>query len=65
MILQLRNWGVNRGPSDVGVADADPLVDQGGVAATCFDTRKMDVVLMIVVFSVDIVVRTSSCEVRE
>ena len=60
MILQLRNWGVNGGPSDLGAADANPLVDQGGVAATRFDTRKMDAVLMIVIFSVDIVCRTGS-----
>ena len=65
VILQLRNFGVNNGPSGAGVADPNPLVDQGGFAATRFDTRKMDAVLMIVVFSVDIVCRTGSVEVRE
>ena len=65
VILQLRNFGVENGPSDPGAANANPLVDQGGVAASRYDTRKMDAVLMIVIFSVDIVCRTGSVEVRE
>ena len=62
MILQLRNFGVNNGPADVA---GDAAAHQGGAAASRFDTRKMDAVLMIVVFSVDIVCRTGSVEVRE
>ena len=66
VILQLRNWGVNNGPADVnGAAGAGILQTSGGVHANRFDTRKMDAVLMIVVFSVDIVCRTGSVEVRE
>ena len=65
MILQLRNFGIDNGPSFVGAAGAGNLQTQGGVAASRFDTRKMDAVLMIVVFSVDIVCRTGSVEVRE
>ena len=65
MILQLRNFGIENGPSDPGAAGAGILQTQGGVAASRYDTRKMDAVLMIVVFSVDIVCRTGSVEVRE
>ena len=67
VILQLRGAGYEGGPQNIaGTAHADGvLVDQGGVAATRFDTRKMDDLLMIVVFSMDIVLRTGSCEVRE
>ena len=65
VILQLRNFGVNNGPAADGVAGAGILQTSGGVAASRFDTRKMDAVLMIVVFSVDIVCRTGSVEVRE
>ena len=65
MILQLRNFGVRNGPVNAGAADASYLVDQGGVAASRFNASKMDAVLMIVVFSVDIVCRTGSVEVRE
>ena len=67
VILQLRNAGYDGGPQNIaGTADANGvLVDQGGVAATRFDTRKMDDLLMIVVFSMDIVLRTGSCEIRE
>ena len=65
MILQLRNFGIENGPNNPGVAGAGILQTQGGVAANRYDTRKMDAVLMIVVFSVDIVCRTGSVEVRE
>ena len=62
MILQLRNFGYPTGPSRV---DGDTAASQGGVAVSRYDTRKMDACLMIVVFSVDIVCRTGSVEVRE
>ena len=65
VILQLRNFGVLNGPSNAGAAGAGILQTQGGVAASRFDTSKMDAVLMIVVFSVDIVCRTGSVEVKE
>ena len=62
MILQLRNFGVENGPHNVA---GNPAENQGGVAVSRYDTRKMDAVLMIVIFSVDIVCRTGSVEVRE
>ena len=62
IILQLRNFGVHNGPQDIA---GDVNASQGGIVASRFDTRKMDACLMIVVFSVDIVCRTGSCEVRE
>jgi hypothetical protein len=65
VILQLRNFGIENGPNHPGNAGAGILQTQGGVAANRYDTRKMDAVLMIVVFSVDIVCRTGSVEVRE
>ena len=65
VILQLRNFGVRNGPVDAGNANPNYLVDQGGVAASRVNASKMDAVLMIVVFSVDIVCRTGSVEVRE
>ena len=61
VILQLRGAGYDTGPHNV---NGDPLAEQGGVAASRFDSRKMDALLMIVVFSQDIVLRTGSCEVR-
>ena len=65
VILQLRNWGVANGPSQAGNPGAGVLQTGGGEQANRFDTRKMDAVLMIVIFSVDIVCRTGSVEVRE
>ena len=62
VILQLRNFGVSNGPHDVA---GNAAANQGGVNVSRYDTRKMDAVLMIVVFSVDIVCRTGSVEVRE
>ncbi len=47
--------------SSVGSAAAH----QGGVLVSRHNTAKMDAVLVIVCFSVDIVCRTGSCEVRE
>ena len=51
------------GPSDA--PPGGPAAEQGGVSVSRFDTRKMDALLMIVVFSMDVVLRTGSCEVRE
>ena len=62
VILQLRGCGYDTGPHNV---NGNPAALQGGVAVSRFDTRKMDALLMIVVFSMDIVLRTGSCEVRE
>ena len=62
MILQLRGCGYDNGPHNV---NGDPAAEQGGVSVSRFDTRKMDALLMIVVFSMDVVLRTGSCEVRE
>ncbi len=62
VILQLRNSGVENGPHDV---TGDAAAHQGGVAVSRYDTRKMDAVLMIVEFCVDIVCHTGSVEVRE
>ncbi len=62
VILQLRNFGNPIGPHAV---NGDAGATQGGVAVSRYDTRTVDAVLMIVCFSVDIVCRTGSCEVRE